>query len=90
MSYMYNRHTPIVGEIYRTTAVGLYGNPFTYKKLNNILFALESAGEEIIDSGKMKRKTKRIITQKVVSRKQDLVKVNEWWNEKKGSKDYNY
>ncbi|MBU8892307.1 MAG: NAD(P)H-dependent oxidoreductase [Bacteroidales bacterium] len=86
----HNRHIPIVGEIYRTTAVGLYGNPFTYKKLNNIFYALENAGEQIIDSGKIKRKTKRIITQKVVGKKQDLVKINEWWNEKKSSKDYNY
>ncbi len=86
----HNRHTPVVGEIYRTTAVGLYGNPFTYKRLNNILHALENAGEEIIDSGKIKRKTKRIITQKIGGKKQDLVNINEWWNEKKGSKDYNY
>lgn len=54
------------------------------------MHALEYAGEEIIDSGKIKRKTKRIITQKVVGKKQDLVKINEWWSEKKGSQDYNY
>ena len=60
------------------------------KKLNNILTALEKAGEEIIDSGKIKGKTKRIITQKIVGKKQDLVKINEWWNEKQGSQDYNY
>ena len=42
----HNRHTPVVGEIYRTTAVGLYGNPFAFKMLSQIMSALEKAGEE--------------------------------------------
>ena len=86
----HNRHCPIVGEIYRTTAVGLYGSPFHFKKLNKILSALESVGSEIINLGKIKRKTKKIITQKISTTQDDLDKVNEWWDEKKGSKDYNY
>ncbi|MDA3954342.1 MAG: NAD(P)H-dependent oxidoreductase [Bacteroidales bacterium] len=86
----HNRHTPIVGEIYRTTAVGLYSNPFAFKKLNNILSALENAGEEIIEHGKIKQKTQKIINLKFGNRKSDLVRINEWWNEKKGSKDTNY
>ena len=86
----HNRHCPIVGEIYRTTAVGLYGNPFHFKKLNKILVALESVSQEIINLGKIRHKTKRTIIQKIQTTNDDLVKVNEWWNEKKGSKDYNY
>ena len=86
----HNRHCPIVGEIYRTTAVGLYGSPFHFKKLNKIIDALESAGSEIVNLGKIKRNTKNIITQKIRTTQDDLDKVNEWWDEKKGSKDYNY
>ncbi|MFC2152954.1 NAD(P)H-dependent oxidoreductase [Bacteroidota bacterium] len=86
----HNRHTPLIAEIYRPTAVGLYGNPFTFKKLNYILKALEQAGEQIVDSGRIKRKTLREITQKVGGKTKDMVKINEWWNEKKGSKDTNY
>jgi len=86
----HNRHTPLIGEIYRTTAVGIYGNPFAYKMMNNIVKSLEDAGEEIIDSGKFKRKTLKVINQKFKNDIKDLVKINEWWNEKKGTKDYNY
>jgi putative sterol carrier protein/FMN-dependent NADH-azoreductase len=86
----HNRHIPIVGEIYRTTAVGLYGSPFTYKKLNEILIALKEAGNQIITKGKIKNRTLRIITQKIGGKKQDLVKINEWWDERKGSKNYDY
>ena len=86
----HNRHTPVVGEIYRTTAVGLYGNPFTYKMMNNIIKSLENAGEEIVDKGKFKRKTLKTINQRFKNNNKDLVKINEWWDDKKGSKDYNY
>lgn len=85
-----NRHCPVVGEIYRTTAVGLYGNPFLFKMQNQVLQALEKAGEEIVTKGKIKKKTKKIISQKIKATQKDMNKINEWWNEKKGSKDYNY
>ena len=86
----HNRHCPVVGEIYRTTAVGLYGNPFLYKMQNQVVQALEKAGEEIVTKGKIKRKTNKIISQKIKGTQKDMNKINEWWNEKKGSKDYNY
>ena len=86
----HNRHCPVVGEIYRTTAVGLYGNPFLFKMQNQVLKALEKAGEEIVLKGRIKRKTQRIITQKIKGTPKDMTKINEWWNEKKGTKDYNY
>ena len=86
----HNRHTPVVAEIYRTTAVGMYGNPFVYKQLNEIIGALSKAGEEIIEYGKIKRKTNKIICQEFSRSKRDLNQINEWWNEKKGSKDINY
>lgn len=86
----HNRHTPVIAEIYRTTAVGLYGSPFNYKNLNNIIVALEKAGTEIVNQGKIKRKTLKIITQKIGGEKQDLTKINEWWDERKGSKNYDY
>ncbi len=86
----HNRHTPVVGEIYRTTAVGLYGSPFHYKLLNKVIKALEEAGEQIILNGRIKRKTQNTITKRVKGTPKDLGKINEWWNQKKGSKDYNY
>lgn len=86
----HNRHCPIVGEFYRTTAVGLYGSPFHYQKLNKILVALEDAGREIVKKGKVKSKINRILHQKIKTTEIDLARVNQWWDSKKGSKDSNY
>jgi hypothetical protein len=86
----HNRHTPLVGEIYRTTAVGLYGNPFTYKLLNKVISAMENAGEQIITKGRINKKTLKTITRKINGKPKDLDKINEWWDEKKGTGDYNY
>jgi len=86
----HNRHCPVVGEFYRTTAVGLYGSPFHYKKLNKILVALEDAGREIVKFGKVRYKTNRILHQKIETTENDLARVNQWWDSKKGSKDCNY
>lgn len=86
----HNRHCPIVGKFYRPTALALYSSPFNYKKLHDIISALEKAGEEIVEKGKMKLKTTRILNQKIKTTDDDLARVNQWWNSKKGSKDYNY
>lgn len=86
----HNRHCPVIAEIYRTTAVGLYGNPFLFKMQNEVIDALGKAGEEVMENGKINRKTKRTITQRIKGTKKDMTKINEWWNEKKGSKDSNY
>ncbi|MGE0090176.1 MAG: NAD(P)H-dependent oxidoreductase [Bacteroidales bacterium] len=86
----HNRHCPVIGEIYRPTALGLHSNPFLFQKLENILFQLEKAGEQIVLKGKMERKTRRIINQEFPYSSWDISKTNEWWDEKKGSKDYNY
>lgn len=86
----HNRHCPVVGEIYRTTAVGLFGNPFLYKMQNQVLKALEDAGEQIVTKGRIKRKTQKVISKKIKGDQKDMSKINEWWNEKKGSKDINY
>jgi putative NADPH-quinone reductase/putative sterol carrier protein len=86
----HNRHTPVVGEIYRTTAVGIYGSPFHYKLLNNLIAALKDAGEQIVLKGKIKRKTQKTITKKIKGTSKDLDKINEWWDERKGKGDLNY
>lgn len=86
----HNRHCPIVGEFYRPTALALYTSPFNYKSLHEIIEALEKAGEEIVYKGKMKLKTKKILHQKIKTTDNDLARVNQWWDSKKGSKDYNY
>lgn len=86
----HNRHTPVVGEIYRTTAVGIYGSPFHYKLLANLMSALQDAGEQIVLKGKIRRKTQRIITKKIRRTAKDLDKINEWWDERKGKGALNY
>ena len=86
----HNRHCPLVGEIYRPAAVGLYGNPFLFKKYEQVMAALKDAGEEVVTNGKIKQKTIKKIHQKIKPKSRDLNKVNEWWIEKKGSGDYNY
>ncbi|MBI9052824.1 MAG: NAD(P)H-dependent oxidoreductase [Bacteroidales bacterium] len=86
----HNRHCPVVGEVYRTTAIGLYGSPFHFQKLNTIIRSLEKAGEQIIQTGKLNRNVNKLIHQKIKTTEDDLVKVNQWWNDKKGSKDLNY
>lgn len=86
----HNRHCPVVGEIYRTTAIGLYDNPMLFKKLNQILEALEKAGEEIVHLGKIKKATQKIIHTKLKPTANDLDRINEWWNKKKGSKAFDY
>ncbi|MFP4025394.1 MAG: NAD(P)H-dependent oxidoreductase [Thiohalospira sp.] len=86
----HNRHCPIVGEIYRTTAIGLYDNPLQYKKLNKVLKSLESAGSELVKTGRIKKKTQKSIRQKLFRTPYDLDRVNEWWNKKKGSKEFDY
>lgn len=86
----HNRHCPVIGEIYRPTALGLHSNPFLFQKLENIMLQLENAGEQIVIKGKINRKTLRIINQEFPYSAWDISKTNEWWNEKKGSKDYNY
>ena len=86
----HNRHCPVVGEIYRSTALGLYSNPFLFPRLEKIMHELEKAGEQIVLKGKIERKTNKIISQDFSATSWDLAKTNEWWNEKKGSKDNNY
>jgi len=86
----HNRHTPVVGEIYRTMAGGIYSNPLNYKILSKVLTALEEAGEQIVLSGRIKRKTKKAIITKISPKPQDLDRMNEWWNERKGKGDNDY
>ncbi len=78
----HNAHLPIVAEIFRAGAIYLYRNPLLYRKLNDILTALESAGEEVAGSGRVGRKNLRIIGQKI-DRPANFQKLsNYFWNEK--------
>lgn len=88
--HAHNRHNPLVAEIYRTTAVGLHGNPFAFKILEQVYEALEKAGEEIVQYGKIKRKTNKIIRKGFPKKQKDLNKVNTWWHERKGCGDNDY
>ena len=61
----HNEHIPIVAEIFRSGGMYLYNNPLLYKKMNEILQALERAGEEVFISGKVSKKNQKIIGQKL-------------------------
>ncbi len=57
----HNSHQPIVAEIYRPAGMYLYNNPLLYRELNEVMDALEMAGEEVGRYGKLSRKTLKII-----------------------------
>ncbi len=86
----HNRHTPVVAEIYRTTAVGLHASPFAYKLLNNAIASLEEAGEQLVLKGKINRRTLKNITKLVEKKHTSINKINEWWDENKESGNHNY
>ena len=54
------------------------------------MVSLEDAGEQIVTKGKIKRSTLKSITKEISAKQRDLDKINEWWDEKKGTGDYNY
>jgi len=86
----HNDHLPIVAEILRPAGMYLYNNPLLYKKLNHITEALEKAGAEVFEFGKVHKKTQKIISQKIDSIENFRVRSNFFWSEKikEGEKIY--
>ncbi|MBN2429546.1 MAG: NAD(P)H-dependent oxidoreductase [Deltaproteobacteria bacterium] len=86
----HNAHLPIVAEIFRSGAIYLHKNPLLYQKLNEVLLALEKAGEDVAKRGKVSRKNLRIITQKIDKASNFQKMSNYFWNEKiqSGENDY--
>ena len=86
----HNDHLPIIAEILRPAGMYLYNNPLLYKKLNNIIDALEKAGAEVFEFGKVFKKTQQIISQQVDSVENFRLRSNFFWSEKikEGEKIY--
>jgi multimeric flavodoxin WrbA/putative sterol carrier protein len=78
----HNQHIPLIETIYRSGAMFLFNNPFVYKQLNEILANMKRAGYELASTGKIKRKTKRTIEQKISSRKEFIKMTNYFWFDK--------
>lgn len=81
----HNMHLPIVAEVFRSASIYLYGNPFLYQKLNEVLAALEEGGAEIARSGRMSRKNSKIIGQKIDTLLNFKNMSNYFWSDTIGS-----
>ncbi|NOY65583.1 MAG: hypothetical protein GXO97_09380 [Nitrospirae bacterium] len=86
----HNSHQPIVAEIYRPAGMYLYNNPLLYRELNEVMEALEMAGEEVGRYGKLSRKTLKVIQQRI-DRVSDFRRLsNLFWKEKIRDNDRTY
>ncbi|MDR2120786.1 MAG: hypothetical protein LBP64_07920, partial [Tannerella sp.] len=86
----HNSHIPLIGTIYRPGAMFLFNNPFACQPLTEILEHMRKAGSELTSTGKIKRKTKRKIEQKITTRKDFIRMTNYFWFDKlAGRKDGN-
>ena len=88
----HNFHIPLTETVYRSGAMFLFNNPFVYKQQTEILENMKKAGTELASTGKINRKTKRIIEQKITSKKEFVKMTNYFWFDKianqKDSNDY--
>jgi len=78
----HNNHNPIIAEFFRSGAMYLYNNPTLFKQLNEILQALEKAGQEIFEKGKISRKNQKIIAKKIQKKDVFHKESNYFWHEK--------
>ena len=53
----YSSHTPIVGEIMRTACMFIPNNPLVYPEFMEILTAIQKAGEQVAQEGKISKST---------------------------------
>jgi putative NADPH-quinone reductase/putative sterol carrier protein len=78
----HNFHIPLTETIFRSGAMFLFNNPFVYKQQTEILENMKKAGTELILSGKISRKTKRKIEQKITGKKEFIKMTNYFWFDK--------
>jgi multimeric flavodoxin WrbA/putative sterol carrier protein len=88
----HNAHVPLTETIFRSGAMFLFNNPFSYKSQTEILENMKKAGTELTLSGKISRKTKKKIEQKLTGRREFIKMTNYFWHDKitkqKESDDY--
>jgi multimeric flavodoxin WrbA len=78
----HNFHIPLTETVYRPGAMFLFNNPFVYKQQTEILDNMKKAGTELASTGKISRKTKRKIEQKITHRKEFVKMTNYFWVDK--------
>jgi multimeric flavodoxin WrbA/putative sterol carrier protein len=78
----HNFHIPLIETVYRPGAMFLFNNPFAYKQQTEILDNMKKAGTELALTGKIGRKTKRKIEQKITRRKEFVKMTNYFWFDK--------
>jgi multimeric flavodoxin WrbA/putative sterol carrier protein len=88
----HNFHIPLTETIYRSGVMFLFNNPLFYKTQTEILENMKKAGTELASTGKINRKTKRKIEQKITGKKEIVKMTNYFWfdkiNNQKDSNDY--
>jgi hypothetical protein len=88
----HNFHIPLTETVFRSGAMFLFNNPFSYKAQTEILENMKKAGTELILIGKISRKTKRKIEQKIASKKEFIKMTDYFWFDKitnqKNGNDY--
>lgn len=88
----HNLHIPLTETIFRPGAMFLFNHPFSYRLQTEILENMKKAGIELTLTGKIDRKTKRKIEQKLVGRKEFIRMTNYFWYDKitnqKDANDY--
>jgi multimeric flavodoxin WrbA/putative sterol carrier protein len=86
----HNFHIPLTETIFRSGAMFLFNNPFSHKPQTEILENMKKAGVELTLTGKINRKTKRKIEQKITGRREFIKMTNYFWYDKiTGQKDAN-
>lgn len=73
---------PILEGIYRPSSTALFNNPLKYNILKNILSAIEDAGQQIVQNGKVNKNTKKILEQTVDTRETFLEICNNYFFER--------
>jgi multimeric flavodoxin WrbA/putative sterol carrier protein len=88
----HNTHIPLSETVYRPGAMFLFNNPFFYKAQTEILENMKKAGTELALTGKINRKTKRKIEQKLTGKKEFIKMTDYFWFDKiagqKNGNDY--
>jgi hypothetical protein len=59
---------PVLDGIYRSSSTSLFNDPLRYSILKDILVAIEIAGEQIVNKGKVNKSTRKVIEQIVDTR----------------------
>lgn len=77
-----NAHKPLVATILRPGAEGLYSSPTGYNDLKQVLRALERAGQELIESGKIPKGLLRVISKEDSSPNEWRRAANLYWHDK--------